>query len=106
MAKHGNVQATQNNTTSSNEELLTVIQSLITELKTNPVGDTGLQEDILDDLQDIADATQNGVQPSKSLIRRGLEKMKLINEVSKEGTTLALNTQRVMTYLDQLQIPI
>ncbi|KGR74301.1 hypothetical protein [Ureibacillus manganicus] len=106
MAKHGNVQATQNNTTSSNEELLTVIQSLITELKTNPVGDTALQEDILDDLQDIADATQNGEQPRKSLIRRGLEKMKLINEVSKEGSTLALNAQRVMTYLDQLQIPM
>lgn len=100
MAKHGDVQATQNNATTSNDELLGIIQILIAELKTNPVDEAELQEDILDDLTDIADATQNGEQPKKSLIRRTLEKLKSVNELSAEGTILALNVQRLITYLE------
>lgn len=100
MAKHGDVQATQNNATTSNDELLGIIQILIAELKANPVDEAELQEDILDDLTDIADATQNGEQPKKSLIRRTLEKLKSVNELSAEGTILALNVQRLITYLE------
>ncbi|QFG00402.1 hypothetical protein PB01_17215 [Psychrobacillus glaciei] len=106
MAKHGDVQATQNNTATSNDELLGIIQTLIAELKTNPIGEVELQEDILDDLMDIAGATQNGERPRKSLIRRTLEKLKSVNEFSAEGTILALNTQRLISYLAQLQIPM
>lgn len=106
MAKHGDVQATQNNTATSNDELLGIIQTLIAELKANPVGEAELQEDILDDLTDIADATQNGEQPKKSLIRRTLEKLKSVNELSAEGTILALNAQRLISYLGQIQIPM
>ncbi|MGM9978345.1 MAG: hypothetical protein ACI33J_06070 [Clostridium sp.] len=106
MAKHGDVQATQNNTTTSNDEILEVIQTLIAELKANPIEEDELQEDILDDLTDIADATQNGKQPRKSLIRRTLEKLKSVNELSAEGTIFALNVQRLISYLGQLQIPV
>lgn len=103
MAKHGDVQATQNNTANSNDELLSTIQALIAELKENPISEVELQEDILDDLSDISNATQSGEQPRKSLIRRTLEKLQSINKLSAEGTTLTLNVQRLITYLDQLQ---
>lgn len=103
MAKHGDVQATQNNNNATNnDELLGVIQTLISELKANPIGETELQEDIIDDLSDLEDATQAGEQPRKSLIRRTLDNLKSINEFSAEGTIIALNVQRLITYLGQL----
>jgi len=102
MAKHGDVQAAQNNTATSNDELLEIIQTFIAELNANPISEAELQEDILDDLTDIADATQNGEQPRKSLIRRTLEKLKSINELSAEGTILALNAQHLISYLGQI----
>jgi len=103
LAKHGDVHATQNNNNAStNDALLGVIQTLIAELKANPISETELQEDILDDLLDLEDATQTGEQPRKSLIRRTLDKLKSINELSAEGTIIALNVQRLITYLGQL----
>ncbi len=42
----------------------------------------------------------------KGLICRTLEKLKSVNKLLAEGTILALNAQRLISYLGQLQIPM